>query len=107
MNTGRVWHLKKSPRQGKKWRVVEESTDAFVDFGAKGYSDYTLHKDPDRMNRYTKRHRSRETWSYDGRYTAGFWAKHLLWNKPSLLKSAADLKHKFGIQLVIPRTKTH
>ena len=33
-----------------------------VRFGRKGYSDYTIHKDAERMKRYLTRHRSRESW---------------------------------------------
>jgi hypothetical protein len=66
-----------------------------VRFGAKGYSDYTLHTDPVRRDRYLRRHQSTEDWS---NYTsAGFWARWLLWNQPSLKQSAADITKRFGI----------
>jgi hypothetical protein len=55
-----------------------------VRFGRKGYSDFTIHKDPERMKRYLTRHRKRETWGRSGRYTAGFWSRWFLWSKPSL-----------------------
>ena len=38
-----------------------------VRFGRKGYSDYTIHKDAERMKRYLTRHRSRESWGRAGR----------------------------------------
>jgi hypothetical protein len=37
--------LIKSPNKRKKYRVIFENKSK-VDFGAAGYSDYTLHKDP-------------------------------------------------------------
>ena len=40
--------LKKSPNKKKKFRVIFPD-DSHVDFGAAGYSDYTKHKNPDRM----------------------------------------------------------
>ena len=40
--------FKKSPNPKKKFRVVFED-GTHTDFGASGYSDYTLHKDPERM----------------------------------------------------------
>ena len=43
--------LKKSPNPKKKFRVMFGS-GGHVDFGGKGYSDYTIHKDPSRMKRY-------------------------------------------------------
>ena len=43
--------LKKSPRFDKKFRVTFEN-GKIVDFGARGYSDYTIHKNPIRMRSY-------------------------------------------------------
>jgi glutaredoxin len=68
-----------------------------VQFGAKGYSDYTIHKDKDRMRRYEIRHRSRENWEKTGIETAGFWAKHLLWSSPSLREAIKRTSTKFNI----------
>ena len=48
-------HLKKSPRFDKKFRVIFEN-EREIDFGAKGYSDYTKHKNPIRMRSYVSRH---------------------------------------------------
>ena len=76
--------LQKSPKKDKKFRVTLEDGKK-VDFGGKGYSDFTIHKDPERMKRYLSRHgRGNETWTKDGRDTAGFWSRWLLWSKPSL-----------------------
>ena len=47
--------LKKSPRFDKKFRVTFEN-GKIVDFGARGYSDYTIHKNPIRMRSYVTRH---------------------------------------------------
>ena len=43
--------LSKSPIKGKKYRVTFAPEGRHVDFGALGYSDYTIHKDPVRMKR--------------------------------------------------------
>jgi len=64
-------------------------------FGAKGYSDYTQHKDPERMRRYSNRHKSRENWRDPT--TAGALSKYILWNKPSLRASIADYKRRFKL----------
>ena len=53
-----------------------------VRFGLKGFSDYTIHKDKERMKRYIVRHTKRENWSRSGAKTAGFWSRWLLWSKP-------------------------
>lgn len=76
--------LSKSPIKGKKYRVTFSPEGRHVDFGAIGYSDYTIHKDPERMKRYLVRHRTRENWGPSGRFTAGWWSRWILWSKSSL-----------------------
>lgn len=90
--------LYKSPLKNKKWLIVTPSGKK-VHFGAEGYSDYTIHKDYDRMLRYTNRHKSRENWNKSGIETAGFWAKWILWNKPSLTASIKDTEKRFNIKI--------
>jgi len=64
-------------------------------FGQKNTSDYTLHKDDDRKNNYIQRHRANEDWTKSGIKTAGFYAKHVLWNKKTLQASIKDLNDKY------------
>lgn len=78
--------LSKSDRAAKKYKVrVGNKT---IHFGASGYEDFTTHKDPERKARYLARHH-KENW--DDPETAGFWARHLLWNKDTIKDSIADL----------------
>ena len=49
-----------STRADKKW--MAECDGKKVHFGARGYEDYTMHKDPERRRRYIARH-SREDYS--------------------------------------------
>lgn len=87
----------------KKYKVTihyPNGSRKTVQFGAKGYSDYTKHKDTERMNRYDARHRSRENWTSSGIDTAGFWAKWILWNKPTLQASINDTSRRFGITII-------
>ena len=72
-----------------------------VHFGRKGYSDYTKHKDPQRMMRYLTRHRSRENWTRSGAKTAGFWSRWLLWSSPSLSGAAAKTSRILGKKIVL------
>ena len=71
-----------------------------VRFGRSGYSDYTIHKDPVRMQRYLARHSARENWR-DPK-TAGFWSRWLLWSEPSL-RAAATRTGKVIRQRVLLR----
>lgn len=90
--------LIKSPNKKKKFRVIFEDKSK-VDFGAAGYSDYTIHKDPNRMKRYLARHQAREDWTKSGIKTAGFWSRWLLWSEPSLQKAKQLISKKFQIKI--------
>jgi hypothetical protein len=92
--------LTKSPKADKKFRVIFVDSGKSVDFGGKGYSDYTIHKDRERMLRYLVRHRRRETWTKGGVYTPGFWSRWLLWSRPSLGGAKRLMTKKFGIVFV-------
>ena len=94
--------MQKSKRADKKFDAVLSTPDGrqrTVSFGAAGYSDYTQYKDPERKRAYEARHKATEDWSDPT--TAGFWAKHLLWNKPSLKASAADIASKFRMRVAL------
>lgn len=66
-----------------------------LNFGRKGYEDFTIHKDSERKQRYIDRHQKRETWGKSGIDTAGFWSRWLLWNKPTIKESYEDIKKRF------------
>ena len=52
--------LKKSDKSGKKIMVWDGTRKIY--FGAKGYEDYTIHKNPTRKKRYIMRHKAKEDW---------------------------------------------
>ena len=89
--------LQKSPKTDKKF--VVKVGNKHVHFGAEGYSDYTKHKDPARKQRYIQRHQKRENWNKSGMGTAGFWSKHLLWNKPTLEASKKDIEKRYNVKI--------
>ena len=66
-----------------------------VKFGAKGYSDYTIHKDPERKERYLDRHRKNENWN--DFQSPGSLSRYLLWNLPTLKASIQDFKKRFDL----------
>jgi hypothetical protein len=114
-----------SPRKEKKYRIIFKNKEK-VDFGAKGYSDYTIHKDPFRMRNYINRHggnintktltekngrtlqrdmldvveSDKENWSIDGMYTAGFWSRWLLWSHSDLSKAKSEITKRFKLRFV-------
>ena len=81
--------ITKSTNKNEKYDVVVDGKK--ISFGATGYSDYTIHKDPERKDRYIARHNKNEDWNKSGVKTAGYWSKHLLWNKDTLTKSIDDI----------------
>jgi len=95
-----MFELKVSNRQDKKWQVTDTLKGKTVHFGAEGYSDYTIHKDPDRKKNYISRHRSKENWGKSGIYTAGFWSRWLLWNCTTLSASIKHTQTKFNIKII-------
>jgi hypothetical protein len=84
----------KSDKWDKKYFIVT-STGKKVYFGASGYEDYTIHKDPDRKEAYIKRHRKNEDWTKSGIDTPGFWSYHYLWEFPSKTQAYENIKKKY------------
>jgi hypothetical protein len=89
--------LKRSNKSDKKYMVkVDNKT---IHFGSAGMSDFTKNKDPERKNRYILRHKKRENWTKSGIKTAGFWSKHILWNKPTIRESIKNTENRFNIKI--------
>lgn len=82
----------KSDKPDKKFFIITSSGKR-VYFGSAIASDYTIHKDPLRKNRYIQRHQKRENW--DDKNTAGFWSRWYLWNLPTKEASYNDIKKRF------------
>jgi len=90
----------KSPKKDKKLRAVFKDKDGKVvkqtDFGAKGMSDYTIHKDKDRRKRYRNRHK-KDLDTGDFR-RAGFLSWHILWSDSDLDTAIKDYKKRFKLK---------
>jgi hypothetical protein len=98
----RIISFSRSDNPEKKYKVVIErdGREKTIHFGASGYKDYTLFSPLEREQRksnYISRHQSKEDWTMSGIDTAGFWAKHILWNKPSVSASLADTRRRFNL----------
>jgi hypothetical protein len=81
-----------SERKDKKFKAVIDNRKT-IHFGSRGASDFTLHKNEVRKQRYIDRHRKNEDWTDPN--TAGFYAKHILWNKPTIKGSIKDVNQLF------------
>ena len=94
----RLKTLRRSRNPEKKWDAVfeKDGKEKVVAFGAKGYSDFTKHKNVTRKARYIKRHSGMgEHWNNPD--TPGALSRWILWNKPSLKGSLRDFKKRFSL----------
>jgi hypothetical protein len=93
----RLISIKPSSSTTKKYVAEFESNGRRVkrQFGAKGYSDFTKNKDPERKKLYITRHKSRENWNDP--MSAGALSRWILWNKPTVQASIQDYKRKFKL----------
>jgi hypothetical protein len=89
--------IKPSDKAGKKYDAIFNIDGVLktVSFGAKGYSDFTIHKDETRKKNYLARHITKEDWNNP--LTPGALSRWVLWNKTSLRDSIADFKSRFKI----------
>lgn len=86
--------LEKSSRKDKKL-MLKVNGDT-IHFGAKGYSDFTKHKDNNRKDRYIGRHEKNEDWN---KLNAGALSRFVLWNKPTIAESLKDVEKKFNLKI--------
>lgn len=92
--------LSNSTRQDKRYMV--KTDDKTIHFGSPDHDNYIIHKDAKRKDSYINRHSKTEDWTKQGIYTAGFWSRWLLWEKPSLFEAINNIEKKFNIKIVIP-----
>ena len=86
--------ITKSNKPDKKYDAIIDGKKT-ISFGQNGASDFTKHNDNDRKQSYINRHRKNEDWGIGGFKTAGFYAKHVLWNKSSVKSSVTDMNKQF------------
>ncbi len=91
--------ISNSNRKDKKYKAVftyKDGKTKTTHFGAKGMSDYTIHKDKERRSRYRARHK-KDLKTND--YTrAGYLSRYILWGDKTNFKEAVkDYKKKFNL----------
>jgi hypothetical protein len=91
--------IETSTRKNKKLMAVFLNKDSnrkkTVHFGQLGYSDYTIHKDHKRKQRYIARHSVNE--NFENYTTAGSLSRYILWNKKTVADSITDYRKRFKI----------
>ena len=95
--------IEKGTAKNKKYKAIfshyvdgKLKTIKVVQFGAEGMSDFTIHKDKERKQRYLDRHKKNENWNDP--MTAGALSRWILWNKPTLDASIKDFKKRFKLK---------
>jgi len=87
-----------SPNPKKKYVAVFQLATGrkkTIHFGARGMSDYTIHRNEERKRAYLARHSITEDWNNP--LTAGALSRWILWNKNTLRASIADFKSRFNL----------
>ncbi len=86
----------KSDKPDKKYYIITNDNKKIY-FGAAGMSDFTIHKDEARKQRYIDRHKKNESkfWNKSGIDTPSFWSRFLLWEKPTIKESYEYIKNKY------------
>jgi hypothetical protein len=93
----KVKNFKKLKGNSKKYEITfEKNSKMYVrKFGAAGMSDYTLHKDKERRERYISRHK--KDLRTNDPMKPGYLSMYILWNKPSIKASLADYKRRLNV----------
>ena len=93
----KVKSFKKLKGNSKKYEIVFEKNGKTYTrkFGATGMSDFTIHKDKERRERYISRHK-KDLRTKDP-MKPGYLSMYILWNKPSLKASLADYKRRLNV----------
>lgn len=91
-----MYRLSKSSSKTKKYDVITPD-DKLIRFGQDSASDFTIHKDEVRKQRYLDRHEANEDWT--NLNSAGAWSRWILWNKPTIRSSIKDMEKRFNIAI--------
>ena len=86
----------KSDKPEKKFYIITKENKK-VYFGQANASDFTIHKNEERKNRYILRHEKNESkfWNKSGVDTASFWSRFYLWEKPTKAQAYEYIKARF------------
>ena len=90
----------KSHLANKKYDAIftyDDGKTKTIPFGAANFSDFTIHHDKDRRDRYIARHRKHE--EFNDPMTAGSLSRWILWgDSTSLETNIRNFKKKFNLK---------
>ena len=89
----------KSDKPKKKWTAVfklDNGKEKKVHFGSAGMSDYTIHQDKERRERYRKRHK--KDLKTNDPMRAGYLSYYILWgDSVDIKKNISSYKKRFNL----------
>ncbi len=89
----------KSDKPKKKWKAIfkkDNGREKTVYFGSAGMSDYTIHQDKERRERYRKRHK--KDLKTNDPMRAGYLSYYILWgDSVDIKKNIASYKKRFNL----------
>ena len=93
----KVKSFKKLKSSGKKYEITfNKNGKTYIrKFGAAGMSDFTIHKDRERRERYISRHK--KDLRTNDPMKPGYLSMYILWNKPTLKASLSDYKRRLNV----------
>ena len=94
--TIKVIKFKKLTTGAKKFEITfNKNGKTYIrKFGSRGMSDFTIHKDKERRERYITRHK--KDLKTNDPMRPGYLSMYILWNKPSVSGSLADYKRRLN-----------
>jgi hypothetical protein len=100
INMADTYQLRESKKKTKKYDLIDPD-GKIISFGAKGMSDYTIHHDKARKNRYIARHEANEKQFWDDKapLTPSYLSRFILWENKDLNKAILNVEHKRGIHI--------
>ena len=93
----KVIDFKKLRGDKKKYQIKfkKNGKEYIRKFGAQGMSDFTIHKDRNRRERYISRHK--KDLRTKNPMAPGYLSMYILWNKPSIEASLKDYKRRLNV----------
>lgn len=95
-----MYTLRESKKKTKKYDLIQPDNKT-ISFGAKGMSDYTIHHDKARKERYINRHEANEKkfWDHNDPITPSYLSRFILWENKDINKAILGVEHKRGIHI--------
>jgi len=83
--------------------MIKTPEDKTIHFGSATASTFLEHKSDQKKEAWIARHKTGNPEAWRDKNSPLWWARHVLWNKPTLSASIKDIRKRFGYHV---KTKT-